>query len=239
MNFDQADFEVGCEWGKQGVLQLAPVSDVVIIVDVLSFSTCVDIANTSGAIIYPYQWRDGTAKIFAESVNAELADKRGGSSRYSLSPASLITIDKKIRLVLPSPNGSSLSLAAKTTLTLTGCLRNCRAVALAAMSYGRQIAVVPAGEKWSDGSLRPSFEDWMGAGAIINYLNGSMSPEAQAAAKVYQNFQHSLKYLIKQCGSGKELIELGFEEDVRLATELNVSNCVPTLVNRAYINLAS
>jgi 2-phosphosulfolactate phosphatase len=58
MNFDQADFEVRCEWGKQGVLQLAPVSDVIIVVDVLSFSTCVDIPNTQGAIVYPYQWRD-------------------------------------------------------------------------------------------------------------------------------------------------------------------------------------
>lgn len=34
--FDQADFEVRCEWGLQGVLQLAPISDVVVIVDVLS-----------------------------------------------------------------------------------------------------------------------------------------------------------------------------------------------------------
>ena len=237
MNFDQADFEVRCEWGKQGVLQLAPVSDVIIVVDVLSFSTCVDIANSQGAIIYPYQWRDESAQVFAQSVDAELADKRGGG-RYSLSPASLMAISKEARLVLPSPNGSSLSLAAEATPTLTGCLRNCLAVALAAMSYGQRIAVVPAGEQWSDGSLRPSFEDLIGAGAVISYLGGSLSPEAQAAATAYRNFQHSLECLIKQCGSGKELIERGFEQDVELAAELNVSDCVPTLVDRAYINPA-
>ncbi|WP_036479744.1 2-phosphosulfolactate phosphatase [Myxosarcina sp. GI1] len=65
-----------------------------------------------------------------------------------------------------------------------------------------------------------------------------MSPEAQAAVTVYQNLQHSLEYLIKQCGSGKELIERGFKRDVKLAAKLNVSNCLPTLVDRAYTNLA-
>jgi hypothetical protein len=32
MTFDQSGFDVRCEWGDNGVLQLAPVSDVVIIV---------------------------------------------------------------------------------------------------------------------------------------------------------------------------------------------------------------
>jgi len=40
--------------------------------------------------------------------------------------------------------------------------------------------------------------------------------------------------LIKQCGSGKELIARGFEEDVVLASALDVSACVPTLINGAY-----
>ncbi|MGL5796414.1 MAG: 2-phosphosulfolactate phosphatase [Waterburya sp.] len=158
MNFDQNDFEVRCEWGKQGVLQLAPISDVIIIVDVLSFSTCIEIVNNRGAIAYPYQWQDQSAKALAQSVNAKLADKRGSSS-YSLSPASLISITPKTRLVLPSPNGSSLSLAVTTVPILTGCLRNCQAVASTAMKYGRKIAVIPAGEQWRDCSLRPSFED--------------------------------------------------------------------------------
>lgn len=54
------------------------------------------------------------------------------------------------------------------------------------MSYGRRIAIVPAGEKWSDGSLRPSFEDFVGAGAVISYLEGSLSAEAQSAVAAYR-----------------------------------------------------
>ena len=235
MNFKQTDFEIRCEWGKQGVLQLAPISNVIVIVDVLSFSTCIDIINSRGAIAYPYQWRDESAKEFADSIGAELAQKRG-ISHYSLSPASLVSLTEGSQLVLPSPNGSSLSVATNTVPILTGCLRNCKAVAEAAMNYGQTIAVIPAGEQWSDYSLRPSFEDFVGAGAIISYLKGSLSPEAQLAVIAYQNVYKSLRHLIKQCGSGKELMERGFERDVDLAASLNVSDCVPTLVEGAYKN---
>jgi 2-phosphosulfolactate phosphatase len=233
MNFDQADFEVRCEWGEKGISQLAPISDVVVIIDVLSFSTCIDIANSRGAIVFPYQWKDESTKAFAQSIRAEVAENRG-NSRYSLSPASLLAIETGTRLVLPSPNGSSLSLATAGTPTLTGCLRNCRAVAFAAMNYGQRIAVIPAGERWHDGSLRPSFEDFIGAGAVISYLGGKLSSEAQLARAAYQGLRQSLERLIKQSVSGQELVERGFEQDVDLASEMNVSDCVPTLVNGAY-----
>jgi 2-phosphosulfolactate phosphatase len=166
MNCDPADFEIRCEWGEKGILQLATISDVIIIVDVLSFSTCIEIVTSRGSMAFPYRWQDESAIAFAQSIGAELADKRG-SHRYSLSPASLLSIPAGIRLVLPSPNGSSLSLATGTTPTLTGCLRNCAAVARRAMTCGRQIAIVPAGERWPDGSIRFALEDWIGAGAII------------------------------------------------------------------------
>lgn len=236
MIFSQAAFEVRCEWGKQGVLQLAPVSDVIVIVDVLSFSTCVNIATDRGAIVYPYPFKDDSAGAFAQSIHAELAGKRG-SRGYSLSPASLLSIANRTRLVLPSPNGSSLSLATKATPTLTGCLRNGQAVAKAAMTYGRRIAIVPAGEQWQDHSLRPAFEDWIGAGAIISFLQGNLSPEAEAAAIAFQGIQERLEELLQHCSSGKELIQRGFAQDVELAAALNVSNGVSVLKDGAYVNL--
>ena len=36
MTFNQCEFDIRCEWGENGVHQLAPISDAVIIVDVLS-----------------------------------------------------------------------------------------------------------------------------------------------------------------------------------------------------------
>ena len=39
MTFDQTEYDIRCEWGPQGIAQLAPDSDAVIIVDVMSFTT--------------------------------------------------------------------------------------------------------------------------------------------------------------------------------------------------------
>ncbi len=236
MFFDQQEFDIRCEWGERGVATLAPISDIVIIVDVLSFSTSVDIAVHQGVIVFPYRWKDDRAVEFAVSVNAELADPKRTNGRYSLSPQSLMHIQPGTRIVLPSPNGTTLALAANPTSVLTGCLRNAQAVALAAKKYGSKIGVIPAGERWQDDlSLRPSFEDLIGAGAIISCLSGRLSPEADSAAAAFREVKPKLGECLHQCSSGKELIELGFAKDVGLAAELNVSDCAPVLSGEAYV----
>src|SRR5262244_828191 len=113
MTFDQRDFQIRCEWGLRGVQVLAPVSDVVIVVDVLSFSTSVDIAVARGAIVFPFPMQDTGAADYAASMDAQLAARRRSKTVYSLSPESLLEIEKGTRLVLPSPNGARLSLAAE------------------------------------------------------------------------------------------------------------------------------
>lgn len=232
MLFTQTDFDIRCEWGLQGVLQLAPNSDVIIIVDLFSFTTCVEIATSQGALVYPYRGED--AASFAQSVGAELAVKWGGAG-YSLSPHSLVNLPAGLRLVLPSPNGSTLSMSTGSTPTLAGCLRNAAAVAAAAMTYGQRIAVIPAGERWrEDGSLRPAYEDWLGAGAIINALCGCLSPEARAARAAFRDAQPDLDHLLRACGSAKEHSERGLDENVALVGALNVSACTPVLVDGAY-----
>lgn len=97
MNSHQADYDIRCEWGEHGILELSRSSDVVIIVDVLSFSTCVDIATARGAVLYPYPWKDERAREFAAAVDAELAVARG-AGRFSLSPASFLDIPPTPRL---------------------------------------------------------------------------------------------------------------------------------------------
>jgi len=239
MIYDQSEFNLRCEWGPQGITQLVSISDVVVIVDVLSFSTCVEIATNNGAIIFPYAMRDESVDEYAKSVRAELAShrERWTTTGYSLSPKSVAEIPAETRLVLPSPNGSFLTLHTGNTTTLTGCLRNCQAVAQVAQKYGDKIAVIPAGEKWKDdGSLRPAFEDLIGAGAILSHLQGSLSPEAEVAVTTFQAFQQDLLRYLKKCSSGKELIAAGFEPDVELSAAYNVSDCVPWFTDNAYVN---
>lgn len=237
MIYDQSEFDLRCEWGAQGVAQLAPISDVVVIVDVLSFSTCVEVATHNGAIIFPYAFGDESVVDYATSIQAELAThrQRWSTTRYSLSPVSLMNIPDSTRLVLPSPNGSTLTLLTGNTPTLAGCLRNCEAVARFAQSYGSKIAVIPAGERWKeDGSLRPAFEDLIGAGAILSYLHGSLSPEAAIALQSFQAFRQDLLGYLQKCSSGKELIAKDFAADVELAAAFNISSCVPLFTDNAY-----
>jgi 2-phosphosulfolactate phosphatase len=236
MYFDQHTFDVRCEWGERGVDVLSPISDVIIIIDVLSFSTSVDIVVNQGGVVYPSRWKDDKAAEFAASIHAELADPKRTKGKYSLSPASLIHIKPGTRIVLPSPNGATLTLKAKPTPVIAGCLRNARAVAQAAQKYGNKIAVIPAGERWKDDhSLRPSFEDLIGAGAILGHLTGKLSPEAVSATVAFQGVKSALGEHLRQCSSGRELIERGYPEDVHLASQLDVSDSVPIFMGDSFV----
>jgi 2-phosphosulfolactate phosphatase len=233
--FDQGSHEVRCEWGMAGVARLAPTSDAIIIVDVLSFATCVDVAASCGALVYPYHTRGESAAAFAAGHHALLAGGRDAAHGYSLSPASLAAIPAGTRLVLPSPNGATLSLATGHAPTFAGCLRNARAVAAAARRLGPRVSVIPAGERWPDGSLRPAAEDLIGAGAIVAHLTGTRSPEAEVALAAYTAAREGLAEVLAGCGSGRELIGRGFAEDVALAARLGVSDCAPRLLDGAYV----
>lgn len=238
MSFDQAGYDVRCEWGENGIRQLALSSDAVVIVDVLSFSTCVDVAVSRGGKIFPFHWNGGSAGEFAADNGAILAGPREGAG-LSLSPASLLHIKWGTRVVLPSPNGSTLSLSTGATPTFTGCFRNADAVARAACRFGPRVAVIPAGERWHDGSLRPCLEDWLGAGAIVASLSGSRSPEAGAASESFDASKSDLKRTILDCSSGRELMSAGYVRDIELASELMVSSSAPRLVNGAYVDVSN
>lgn len=243
---DQAGCDARFEWGAAGVRRLAPVCAVIVIVDVLSFTTCVDVAVGRGATVFPYRWRDATAEAFAREHDALLAVGRGQTTPerlYSLSPVSLAALPPAARLVLPSPNGSTLAaLAADSGITvLTGCLRNAGAVAATARSLGGTVAVIAAGERWEgDDTLRPAIEDMIGAGAILATLRPTApSPEAIAAIAVYAAAAAALHPFIAACASGRELTFLGYADDVEVAAQHDVSDAVPLLRGGAFSSSTS
>ncbi|MGH3038340.1 MAG: 2-phosphosulfolactate phosphatase [Gaiellaceae bacterium] len=169
----QDGFRVRFEWGPAGVSRLAPGVAVLVVVDVLRFTTAVDVAVSRGAEVFPYRWRDASASDFARSVDAELADESrlGGPS---LSPARLASLRSGDRVVLPSPNGSTCAAIASEAgaTVVAGCLRNASAVAAWLKSSSGPIAVIACGELWPDGSLRPCVEDLLGAGATSHAWPG-------------------------------------------------------------------
>ena len=234
--FAQADYACRCEWGPAGATALA-AADVTIVVDVFSFTTCVDIATGRGGEILPYRWADPTAVEFARAHGAELAGKRR-LTKYSLAPASYLDVERGFRCVLPSPNGAQVTLAAAAAaaIVLAGSLRNARAVAAAAARLGQSFNVIPAGERWPDGSLRPALEDWIGAGAILRSLPGPRSPEADAAVATFERYEGRLVETLDRCGSGRELEQRGHAHDKHLASALDVSTCVPGFNGIAYVD---
>jgi 2-phosphosulfolactate phosphatase len=90
-------------------------------------------------------------------------------------------------------------------------------------SFKRPVAVIAAGERWPDGSLRPALEDLLGAGAIISQLPGVRSAEAHTAALAFESTT-DLPEVLLRCASGVELSERGFSEDISVAAELDVDD---------------
>ena len=138
--------------------------------------------------------------------------------------------------MLPSPNGSRLSLACGDKPVLTGCLRNAAAVARVAreMAGSGAVGVIPAGERWPDNSLRPAIEDLLGAGAIVHHLALSCSPEAKVAQDAFRAAGQELASMVRASVSGQELISGGFSNDVELAVEQDASTSAPLLIKGAY-----
>ena len=245
----QAAYVVRFDWGPTGAAAIADGADVAVVVDVLSFTTTVTVAVDGGASVLPYPWRDGAAEYAAERDatlamgrrEARAARDAGVRDTVSLSPADMAhaVADRGVgRVVLPSPNGSSICFALADTgiEVVAASLRNRTAVArwLTPFLGGeRRVAVVAAGERWLDGSLRPAVEDLWGAGAVLDALPAEAldgaSPEARLAVAAFREVCADLPAELKESASGRELIDAGFADDVSLASELDVSHVVPVL----------
>ncbi len=149
------------------------------------------------------------------------------------------------RLVLPSSNGSTNAHhLAKTALVVVGaCLRNAAAVAAWIThqhpATGTRLAVVSAGERWPDGSLRPSVEDLAGAEAVIAALAQrgwtDMSPEAEVARDAHRSIDGDPNRALVRCASGRELIAAGYPDDIEVAAEADASDAVPVMKNAGFV----
>jgi 2-phosphosulfolactate phosphatase len=238
--WDQHGYRVRFDWGLRGARECGPGSTVVAVVDVLSFTTAVSVAADRGIEVLPYRWRDETAAAYATDHDAVLAVGRSqaGPDDVSLSPSTLRRTAAR-RVVLPSPNGSTIAHA----LSELGCevvavsLRNATAVARwASDRIGGEgtVLAIAAGEHWPGGELRPAVEDLWGAGAFLAALAAAgvteSSPEATTAARAWPGTQ-----VLQDTASGRELVAAGYPDDVAIAAELDTSTAVPLLTGDRFV----
>lgn len=237
----QLPYDVRFDWGIRGGDAIAPGVAVAVVVDVLSFTTTLSVAIELGIEVIPCRSRDESAAEVARARNATLAVGRTRAlpGEISLSPATLRRATPPERLVLPSPNGSSIAahLAIGAGLCVGGSFRNATAVAkwIAENTVPTDvISVIAAGEQWPGGELRPSIEDLWGSGCIVSALNQcvperTLSPEAQMAVSAWNAVSDDISEAVHASASGRELVLAGFREDVEIACEIDVSNTVPAL----------
>jgi 2-phosphosulfolactate phosphatase len=200
--FDQFTYQVRLEWGVDGLARLAP-ADIVVVVDVLRFSTTVIEAVERGA-----DFRlDAAAR--ATSINgaavAEAAGARGalvlvGSLRNASAVADAVLAEQKRR-------GGRTSIAVIAAGELTG---------------------TDAGA-----TVRFAVEDQLGAGAIVDALGSlgidHTSPDAAVASESFRALRRAVKHLLTASGSGLELIRRGRRDEVLAASAVDAASVVPVL----------
>jgi 2-phosphosulfolactate phosphatase len=118
---------------------------------------------------------------------------------------------------------------------VAGSLRNAGAVAAWLSGQFESLGLVPAGERWPDGSLRPAYEDLVGAGAIAARMRDSGSdvmfaPEVVGAAAAFDTRES-----LAGTPSGLELVSRGFADDVALSEMVDVDPVVPVLRDGRYV----
>jgi 2-phosphosulfolactate phosphatase len=225
------------EWGSAGLREGGRLADVVVVVDVLSFSTAVAVAAAAGVTVYPLRATNEAeyAGRVAARLGAHLA--RGRGEGVSLSPPSLAALAAGERVVLPSPSGGALCLDAAATgaTVVAGCLRNATAVGAWLARKEQRVVVVAAGEEWRDGTPRVATEDLLGAGGVLSCVpTEALSAEARVAVEAFRGSRADLEAILRGCTSGRELAARGYSEDVAWAADLDASPVVPVMVDGAF-----
>jgi 2-phosphosulfolactate phosphatase len=230
---------VAIEWGRGGARRAAARGDIVVVVDVLSFSTTVSLAAARGSRVLPCASAK-EARQLAARHGAIVAAKRGTPGAFSLSPLSVAELEPCSLVALESLNGATCcALAAAAPALYVGGLVNARAtaLALAGASAGQGITLLACGERWGsdasepDEAIRFALEDWLGVGAIAAGLaeeeghRFALSPEAAAAAASFRASEGRLEAILRETPSGLELQERGYGGELAVSAELDSVDC--------------
>lgn len=180
--FDQSSYQVRLDWGTQGLARLAP-ADVVIVVDVLRFSSTLADAVASGQRITladAMRWSTNGATVAAAASTPTVPDARP------------VTV-----LIGGIRNAAATARAVMAVQERQGARAS--------------VSIVAAGELAPGGELRFAVEDQLGAGAIVAALCDlgidHSSPEAAAAAEAFRALRPGLRHMLVGSGSGRELVD--------------------------------
>ena len=233
------NFPIACQhhvcWGQDGLTYYGAFFKAIVIVDVLSFCTTLDLALSKGSSIIPTKIEHEDELLALSKHHHAILAKKRTEEGVTLSPSSMQYVESNQTILLPSPNGSTLGDIASQfgKPVFAGCFRNSQALAHALNVKGYfPILFVAAGERYPNKGLRPSIEDYWGVGSILARLHGAKTLEADYAMHSYLAASKDLKNNLIACESGLELVLKNFRQDVELAAELDISTTICLLVKR-------
>lgn len=197
--FDQSTYQVRLDWGTAGLARLAS-ADVIVVVDVLRFSSTVIDATAAG-----------TEVVLAEA-EAEAWSRNGAAVAAAAAAAA-------------APDATVLVGGIRNASAVARVVQAIQERRQARTS----VAIIAAGEVDAAGTLRFAVEDQLGAGAIILALSDRgidhTAPDAAVAAEGFRALRGALRHMIGASGSGRELAA-----GVAATAHIEASGLVPTAV---------
>lgn len=211
--------------------------DVLVLVDVLSFSTAVATGASRGVVFYPAgSRRRAEALALEREAVASVPRKETRPGRYSLSPRSYLEAPPGLRVALRSPNGARMAILSKgAPAVLVAGIVNASAAGGAASAgakaAGCGVTIVACGERSPETGRRRRFaaEDFLGAGAVAAAVDLPRTGEAETAVRAFEACRGDLEAVLLQTRSGLELVAAGFGEDVAWAARLDSIPGAPLL----------
>lgn len=206
--FDQSRYQVRLEWGAEGLRRLA-VSDVVVIVDVLRFSTTATDTVARGEPV-PLD------HALADSINGARVTAAIGAS----GPLVLL--------------GCLRNASAVAQAVLDEQRRRASRTSIAVIAAGERVPHEPLSLRFAveDQLGAGAVVDALGLLGIDH-----TSPEAAAAGEAFRSLRGALRHLVAASGSGQELIERGLRDEVLRAAHLDAVDAVPVLRDGVFVAL--
>lgn len=202
--FDQSRYQVRFEWGTEGLARLAP-ADVVVVVDVLRFSSTVVGRVAAGETVA----LDEAAH--AVSVNGAVVAAHAADALILLGCVRNAGAVARAVLAHQHDRGARTSIA----------------VIAAGKREGRDGPVRFAVE---DQLGAGAIVDALGVLGIDH-----TSPEAAATGEAFRGLRPALRHLLTASGSGQELIDLDRRDEVLAASVLDDLDAVPVLRDGVFV----
>lgn len=205
--FSQYDYQVRLDWGLDGLVRVGD-ADIVVVVDVLRFSTTVIRAIEDG-------------QDFALDAAAHAVSINGASIAEAAGRSGAIVLLGGLR------NATAIARVAYAEQTRRGTRTRIAVIACGELT-GRGI----------EAHVRFAVEDQLGAGAVIDALAAEgidhSSPEAAVAGESFRALRRAVTHLVSASGSGRELVAAGRRDDVLAAAAVDAASVVPVLRGGAF-----